>query len=248
MADTTAETIASDDSCELPPIRIHHFLAWTAVMSVMLALSGSPTLKLGTIPTPPAAQTFIIACRVVGTILGSLAVTIALFGLYWHCRGLPFPVQPGQWLIVEIAAMLLFGRVMQGTFQVLSTLGLISLQSSSHSLLSYLIWLCSIAVGVALCIYIGRKKVYAQEWRRVFYCKAFGHAMPFLGELAVALMLQRAVRADQRAHPLSRVFVSGARNHWTDRAGIILQFLLILIMCVGYAAGACMMAYLITHR
>ena len=101
MADSAHESTAVDESRELPPIRIHHFLAWTAVMAVMLAAQRAWQFG-GAAGMPSALQTKIIAMGTVGSVLSSLAVTIVLFGVYWRRIGLPFFTEPGQWLLVVL--------------------------------------------------------------------------------------------------------------------------------------------------
>jgi hypothetical protein len=243
----TDPSLTAIEPRELPPIRIHHFLAWIAVMAVMLALSSSrPAASSPRVF--PALQTAFVAVRAVGSVIGSLAITLLLFGIYWYRQGLPFFCQPGQWLIVTIAAPLLLTFVGQGLTQIVRFSGGIEL---SPFVTATVVWVGVMIFGVALNVYVARTKIHLQAWRRVFYWKAVACVVPLLGDLAVALVLERAVRANRRNHPLRQTFAPEARTaapaivqyHWTHQAGVALQFLHIALIWVIAFAVIGMMIY-----
>ena len=89
----------------LPPLRVHHLLAWTAVTAVVLGLNFSYRSAVSQI-----ADWWWVA-SLPGLMGSTLGFTIGGFGLYWRRRGLPFPSQPGHgllifWLIESCFALL----------------------------------------------------------------------------------------------------------------------------------------------
>jgi hypothetical protein len=203
-----------------------------AVMAVMLTISGTRSSTLSPRVSPTLQNAF-VAIGVVSSVLGSLAITIVLFGIHWYRRGLPFFTQPGQWLLVAIAAGPLLRFVGQGAYQIVRFSDGIRVSPILIGIVFGLASLGMLVAGFALDLYIARRKIHLQAWRRVFYARAIAHVVPLFGDVAVALLLERAVRANRRNHPLRQMFAPTATTaasdivqyHWTHRAGVVLQFL-----------------------
>ena len=90
---------AKDSSSPLPPLRIHHFLAWMAVAAAVVAVQASmlpPNIDelLGS----TIGITLWTAFATTQWIAFATSLTILHFGVHWYRHGLPFPSQPGHWL------------------------------------------------------------------------------------------------------------------------------------------------------
>jgi hypothetical protein len=86
----------------LPPLRLHHFFAWTAVSAALLALSRA--FNLGPVRIAP----WWTITQLPSDFLFSLALTCCGFGLYWRRRGLNVPSQPGHGLLLTHAVGYIF--------------------------------------------------------------------------------------------------------------------------------------------
>src|SRR5436190_21435860 len=89
---TGAEQILDtrDSRPDLPPLRIHHLLVWTAVTAQWL--SGRRGVGI-------AGVTIWQVIYTLPSILGAaMAVTCCAFGIWWRHRRLAFPEAPGNWM------------------------------------------------------------------------------------------------------------------------------------------------------
>lgn len=255
---TDVSTIAATNSPparpELPPIRIHHFLAWMAVMAVMLTFSSLQATASDSRFASPLQPAF-VAIGVVTTVLGSLAVTIVLFGYSWYRRGLPFFAQPGQWLLVAMAVPTALSFLRLALLPIVQFSG-IPMPAFAGAVVLLLAMLGMSIFSAVLNIYIGSEKIHLPVWRRVFYSKAVASIVPVLGDLAVAIFLERAVRANRRDHPLRQTFAPTApttapplvQYHWTHWVGVVLQFLHIGFAWLILVAVIAMMIYGASNR
>jgi len=92
--DTESLPTPLPEQITLPPLRVHHFLAWMAVMALMFAvlartgqLNSSQTLWTVTVVT-------------VGHVLSSAGLTCLAFGAVWWWCGLRFPSEPGHAFVI----------------------------------------------------------------------------------------------------------------------------------------------------
>jgi hypothetical protein len=87
---------------DLPPLRIHHYLAWMATTAVLISVTMwfDRTARNG----PPIEERVIIGSLILGAVAISGALTCAGWGFYWRKRGYAFPKEPGDWLTTWIAA------------------------------------------------------------------------------------------------------------------------------------------------
>lgn len=102
---------------DLPPLRLHHFFAWTAVSAGVLATNSAFDGGVFERVAPWWTLTWLPS-----VLWYSLALTCCGFGLYWRRRGLRFPSQPGHgmllvgglgyifWLGLSLLVLALFGR------------------------------------------------------------------------------------------------------------------------------------------
>lgn len=88
---------------DLPPLRIHHFLAWTAVIAVMLALVN------GSLQMDPWRPSYYIVF-VVLYMVGSASMACLGFGAFWWWRGLRFPAETGHGLVILCGVECLFWK------------------------------------------------------------------------------------------------------------------------------------------
>ena len=177
-------------------LRLHHLFTLTAVMALLLALSGPRSVR--GFETPPLVEFIMNGVGVLYTIASSVAITIVIYGLAWKRKGYRFFDQPGHWLMVEITlqqllylipALILPGwAIYEG--QIAGTPGL------PGALLQLAIFPTLAIAMVIVNVYIGRNKCIETYWARVFFAKA-ATIVPVIGDLLVLVLLDRAVRADR---------------------------------------------------
>src|SRR5688572_12404470 len=101
--DTSGETstlAVSETMAELPPLRIHHLLAWMAVTALWLINSN-----VGGIGNIPA---WLILTSLLAHLGWTMAVTCCAFGLWWRHRRSAFPRAPGHWICILFAVGIAF--------------------------------------------------------------------------------------------------------------------------------------------
>jgi hypothetical protein len=190
-----------DTSSERLQFRLQHLVVLTAVIAVMLAISGPRDIR--GIEVPHLVQLAFTGFGIIYTVLASVAITIVAYGVAWHRHGQSFFDEPGHWLLVAIAAnqLLVFIEIL--TMRVLAAIQGTSIEAVWTQLPSGTTWLIP---GIALLIlntYIGRRKCAEARWSRVFYANAATALVPVIGELLVLLFLERAVRAERSRRPVS---------------------------------------------
>jgi len=176
-----------------PRLRLHHLLALTAVMALMLAISGPRDVS--SLEIPRILDVAFVTLGVVYTILASVAITIVLYGIAWRKQGLLFFNEPGHWLLVAIAASQLVIFIPMLVARILA-LFLAYVVLPPLPAMLWLLQLHSVPL-VVLNLYIGRKKCSEKHWSRVFYSKAAAAMVPAIGDLLVLLFLDRAIRAEK---------------------------------------------------
>jgi hypothetical protein len=85
-----------------PPLRIHHFLIWTALTAAII--SGCMTFDRWARNGPAIENQVIIAGLVLGAAVITGALTVVGSGIYWRRHGFVFPQSPGDWLLTVLAA------------------------------------------------------------------------------------------------------------------------------------------------
>jgi hypothetical protein len=106
----------------LPPLRIHHFLAWMAATAVLIStvLWFDRTARNG----PPIRAPVVITALVGGAIAIAAAFTILAFAVHWRGNGIKFPQQPGDVLLLIAArSALYFGGAVIGILIVFFAIG-----------------------------------------------------------------------------------------------------------------------------
>jgi hypothetical protein len=227
-----------------PRLRLHHLLALTAVMALMLAISGPRDVS--SLEIPRILDVAFVAWGVVYTILASVAITIVLYGIAWRRQGILFFNEPGHWLLVAIAASQLVILIAMLVAQILA---LFLAYDVLPMLPAMLFWLLHSVPLLVLNLYIGRKKCSENHWSRVFYSKAAAAMVPAIGDLLVLLFLDRAIRAEKprrtslqrwnkrrgRVSPIVadyRPRRSRDAAHW---CGVVVQFALAGLQLVMFA-------------
>lgn len=191
----------------LPPLRIHHLVAWTAATGLVMSFSMwfDRTMRNG----PPVEDPGVLALLFVAAITVPGALCFAGYGLYWRRQGGPFPAQPGEWLLVELAAaacgvagwfaamfaVFLIEEDWLDGFRVLSTAGL------------------ALAFAV-LNVYVAARHCDTTMWRAVFWLLAAtslgGWISWFLFSSVTAAAVAVAAWNDRRRRPA---------RHWTHWLG-----------------------------
>jgi hypothetical protein len=102
MRDRTEPPAASESlsPADLPPLRIHHLLAWMAVTAVLI--SGSIAFDRWARNGPPIADPVVVTALVVGAVALAAAITLFGFAIAWRRRGIAFPRQPGDMLLTIV--------------------------------------------------------------------------------------------------------------------------------------------------
>jgi len=104
MADSpqSNELAQRQTKVELPRLRIHHFLIWTAITAAII--SGCMTFDRLARNGPPIKSPIIVAGLILGAVAIAGAFTIVGSGLKWRKRGFIFPQSPGDCLLMIVAA------------------------------------------------------------------------------------------------------------------------------------------------
>jgi hypothetical protein len=89
----------------LPPLRLYHLFALTAVASILFTFQGPRSIVSGIGEGGvPRGFSLVIAIGVIYTLFFAIAITFVSFAVFWHRRGIWTFSQPGHWLLVSIAA------------------------------------------------------------------------------------------------------------------------------------------------
>ncbi len=192
---------------DLPPLRIHHLLAWTAVTGIMLAGQQGNSFQNAQMPfeLPEWWRHAVLGVSALGAMMSAAAVTVVLFGLYWRRHGVRFFYQPGHWLLVATAVLACASFIVMPIAQ---------LASGDQPWVVLVTSLALLVFAVGLNIYIARKQCTTARWRYVFIAKAVASLIAFVGQLVTVIVLLRAMRGDRREE-LSR--------DWAHWSGVILE-------------------------
>lgn len=190
-----------DDHKRRPKFQIQQLLVLTVVMAVMLAAGGR--LEIQDWKLSPLAQYAIWTWTVLFTLMGSIAVTIVGYGIWWRAHGRSFFTEPGHWLLTVIAAqqMLALMHVLL-LAAIAGVQGIDRVEATKLIPLRLNMYLPSIVLAIVN-VYIGRRKCSEARWRRVFYAHGFASIVPVIGQMLVMILLERAVRAERVRRPLS---------------------------------------------
>jgi hypothetical protein len=91
---------------ELPPLRIHHLLAWMTVTAIMI--STSLTFDRQARNGPPIRDPVVIAGLILGAVALAASLTCFGFAIRWKREGCNFPDDPGDGLLLLMARSSLF--------------------------------------------------------------------------------------------------------------------------------------------
>lgn len=220
-------------SAALPPIRLHHLFALTAVVAVLLGVKGPQSTRFPPgIDFPVWWKTVLVGCGIIDTILCGIAVTLVAYGCTWRRRGIRFLHQPGHWLLVEISVSTVILAGWQVFVRILSNAdnppALPAIAPLSVFVIRYF-------VHPGLNIYIGWKECRETRWKWVFFSKALAVVVPGLGDLLVAKLLLQATRLDHRRHhPRDTGHYWGV---WLQLAIIGVSMFFLLVSFVGIFSG-----------
>ena len=107
---------------ELPPLRIHHFMIWTALTAVIIA--GCMTFDRTARNGPPIENRMIIAALMVMAVVVAGVVTISGSAIQWRRQGVAFPNSPGDMLLISMTgAVLAFVATISLLFAIFFLIG-----------------------------------------------------------------------------------------------------------------------------
>jgi hypothetical protein len=181
-----------------------------AVMAIMLAATGSRELR--GLESSPLVQLAFTASGILFSLLGSVAITVVGYGIWWHRQGRFSFDEPGHWLLVAFAShqvLILFEVLLIVTSATIQGIQRVDAWKQIPFGLS---WLVPGAALVILNVYIGRKECAETRWRRVFYANAAAAVVPVLGHMLVLICLERAVRSERSRRPVS--------SRWKQARGV----------------------------
>jgi hypothetical protein len=185
-------------SPQIPPLRLYHFFALTAVAALLLT-----QMRPAFATSSPMESRLPYVFGILGALYSlcvSFAITATAFGLVWRWQGLSYPFHPGHWLLLAVAA----------SYVIMTIVGLLL-----ESFTAGLYWLLG-GIGALLDIYIGIKQCRERRWSWVFYLKGFAATVPILGDMMLLVIISRAGLTD-RNHRIAR--------DWLHRAGVLIQIL-----------------------
>jgi len=156
------EEVPSDAAraAELPPLRIHHLMLWTAVTAVMMAITKS-------YDSPSAV---VDSATIVGWVAASaVALVVTIFGCVWRRRGLPFFNQPGH----GIAVLIVLGVLRWSISTAMDSF--IPILVDARLLLFYVLpsLLCSL-LAIPFIIWIWRRLADTKIWKWYFFLWLLG--------------------------------------------------------------------------
>jgi hypothetical protein len=231
-----------DTHSELPPLRLHHFLTWTALTAVLLTLVFTFIAK-----SDEMAAWFVIAW-LPSFLGGTLGLAIFGFGLRWRYQGLPFPSQPDHG--ITILWTVTFGIAFLWSLVIAAARA----ATGDYGGLGYPQWVLRLAeweshastfISIALCLWLAWWIQPARRWQVFFalYAAANGHT--YLDRLYQAT-LYRAINHLELVGPLLANAIhhvlfdlpslvpaialllaviwdrrDGVQRHWSHWAGIV---------------------------
>ena len=168
------EEVLSGDACavELPPLRIHHLMLWTAIAAVMMAITNSND----------APQAAVVSATLIGLAMaGAAALTLTLLGCVWCRRGLPFFNQPGH----GIAVLIVLGVLRWSISTAMATFT--PLLVDARLLIFYALpsLLCSL-LSIPFIIWIWRRLADTTAWNWYFFLWLLGTLLETGGIFALA--------------------------------------------------------------
>jgi hypothetical protein len=226
MSDESVAAPASPATSELPPLRIHHFLIWTALTAAIL--SGCMTFDRWARNGPPIENRIVIAGLVLAVVAVAGALTIVGSGFYWRKRGVAFPQSPGDWLLVIVVAIVGLSFV---AFALFVAIFLIVGDDDWLPAYATVVGLIQIAVWVALNVIAIRRYSGAFAWQLTF---------------AVLMMSPFAIGPTRLVGPITVAVIAcviwaacvdwykGIEREWTHWCGVACVVLLgISFICVA---------------
>ena len=228
-----------------PPLRIHHLMACAAVAAVQFSLWR--------VLYPQSASQLSVtnaARMVAGGGLSAIGVTLAIFSVYWHLKGLAGLVQPGQWLLVGFAFSALNSVVM---LVWLTSIGFTTANgySSWRIVWSLMFFATTYLIPFIFHAWCAWKVADTWSWRIVFIAMAISPLLTsgFLMQViaSVAFMnMQSAIWTTYIGRGLILLLVEGwaaardlqsrRKRYWTHWAGVALSLLVQLSSVAGGVA------------
>ncbi len=175
---------------DLPPLRIHHFMLWTAVTAVLFTV-----LKIAS--DDEAGTSFLQNSSMLYLVTQALALTGLGLGITWKLQGMRFFYQPGHMAYISQSFTALF----MVTWAILwKSFGMDSWASDDSTLLRYVLFYGWYAVFLAHMVlsliyaYVFRK---LRRWRYFFAFDAFTIVLQLIGYLIINFWLAMYSSTDQ---------------------------------------------------
>jgi hypothetical protein len=250
---------AANPPAGLPPLRIHHFLAWTTVLAAAFTLF---TL-LDRPRTLNREEPWSIVSTIVTEVIQNAAITGLGFGFAWRRQGLSFPSDPGQWMIVQSG--------LEGMVALLLSVVLVVIHPGVHPEeivplapeWFQLLWrLAHIALAAALLVMnvlVATRLVHGWRWRLVFavtawiwawslaFQFAFGLFPSFFDTVNIFAMLRYASLFAFGVPMVLLLFLislaavhdwrRGVARHWSHWLGVCVSCIELLRNALTFAAG-----------
>jgi hypothetical protein len=99
------ESFTPKSGHDIPPLRIHHFMIWTALTAVIIA--GCMTFDRTARNGQPIENQVIIAALMVTAVVVAGVLTISGSALRWRRQGVAFPNSPGDMLLISMTGAVL---------------------------------------------------------------------------------------------------------------------------------------------
>lgn len=195
----------------LPPLRLHHFFAFTAVSALLLSSFGPAINNLSNNKNFGRYWLLLAIGGTIYSLLVAFAITVTAYGIAWHRKGVRYPKCPGHWLLVAITASYVLGLL----------LGIIIPRLIGRTGWFFFIWNAPI---VCVNIWIGWTKCTERRWRWVFYLRGLATIVSILGELPLLVMISRANLIDRKL---------GVERDILHRSGVTIQILQSLLV-IGF--------------
>jgi len=222
MADSVQTIEAPHGATGLPPLRIHHFMIWTALTAVIIC--GCMMFDRLARNGPPIRNPVIIGALIVIAVVVAGVLTIGGSAIQWRRQGGTFPRSPGDLLVISIASAALAYCV---TIGLLLAIFLIS-GGDDWFFAFYLIVGVTAAIGWSYLQILGFRYSTTWPWRVVFLVLLIGPWIIGLSPLAVVLAFIASV--------LCAAWVDWRKciqRNWTHWCGILFAILLgISLLCI----------------
>jgi hypothetical protein len=156
----------SIDISIIPRLSILHLMVWTGISAAMMALLQLPSEAANRL------SSFESAYRIGMAIYGGVVVSGLVLWIAWRRRGIPFPTEPGEWLLVVQGAIMLVA---------IAAIYVANQDPAAMLVLAIGVFLTIAGIGVVPVSYYRQSTL----WRVFFGALALAYALPLVS-LAIA--------------------------------------------------------------